>query len=89
MQFRPAFVFFALGSIFSGAAMSQPAAPAENVASQPEANPERVVCRLERPTGSQIPTKICKSAALWELEHEQSRKMMQDAQQRTGSTHAH
>jgi hypothetical protein len=53
---------------------------------KPEADPNRKVCKQERPMGSLIPTRTCKTAAQWENERENSRKMVQDMQQRTGST---
>ncbi len=70
------------------AAAAAPATPAANAKGQQaaEADPDRKVCKQERPVGSLIPTRICKTAAQWELEREISRKTMQDLQQRTGST---
>ncbi|WP_210853948.1 hypothetical protein [Ideonella alba] len=65
---------------------SHVAAATADSASQPSNDPDRMVCRYERPTGSKIPTKTCKTAGMWEYESQQSRKMVQDAQQRTGQT---
>lgn len=71
------------------------AAPAASAASTPAAktaaagaaaDQDRVVCRTERPMGSLIPKRICKTVAQWDAERESSRKMMQDLQQRTGAT---
>jgi hypothetical protein len=86
MHFRSIIAIFALASTVSGAAVSQTAAPTAAAASQPEGEPDRIVCKLEQPTGSKIPAKVCKTAATWEWERERSRKMVQDAQQWTGST---
>lgn len=76
----------------SGHALSQTPPPeaaasaAVAAAPAPASGPDRMVCKFDTPTGSRIPTKVCKTAAAWEWESEQSRKMIQDAQQRTGST---
>jgi hypothetical protein len=66
------------------ASKALPPAPAASVSAAADA--DRKICRQERPMGSLIPTRICKTAAQWESEREQSRKMIQDMQQRTGST---
>lgn len=68
-------------------ATAQVAAATADTASQPATGPDRMVCRYDRPTGSKIPVKTCKTAAMWEYESEQSRKMVQDAQQRTGQSY--
>lgn len=60
------------------AAAAAPAAPAEA---------DRKICKNEKPVGSQIPKRICKTAAEWEADREAARKMMQDMQQRTGTTY--
>jgi hypothetical protein len=58
-----------------------------NSAESTQPDPNRTVCKLEKPIGSVIPTRICKTAAQWQAERENSRKFMQDLQQRTGATH--
>jgi uncharacterized protein (DUF2342 family) len=65
-------------------AASTPAATA--AAATAAADADKPVCKTERPMGSLIPKRVCKTAAQWEAEREQSRKMIQDMQQRTGST---
>lgn len=68
------------------AAAQAASAPAETTAAAP-ADADRKICRTERAVGSLIPSRVCKTAAQWEAEREQSRKMLQDMQQRTGSTY--
>jgi hypothetical protein len=52
------------------------------------ADPQRMVCKLEVPTGSLIKNRVCKTALQWQDEREHSRKMMEDLQARTaGPTH--
>lgn len=51
--------------------------------SSPQSDPDRTVCKLEKPIGSNIPTRTCKTAAQWQQERDNSRKFMQDMQ-RTG-----
>ena len=70
-------------------AASAPAATAAATAAAATAaaDADKPVCKTERPMGSLIPKRICKTAAQWEAEREQSRKMIQDMQQRTGSTY--
>jgi hypothetical protein len=68
-------------------AASAPAAAATTAAAAP-AEADKMICKSERPMGSLIPKRICKTAAQWDAEREQSRKMLQDMQQRTGSTGA-
>jgi hypothetical protein len=67
-------------------AASAPAAATTAAAAPAEA--DKMICKSERPMGSLIPKRICKTAAQWDAEREQSRKMLQDMQQRTGSTGA-
>ncbi len=68
----------------------EPTAAKADAKAQPAAtqaaDADRMVCKQERPVGSLIPTRVCKTAAQWENEREQSRQMMQNMQQRTGST---
>lgn len=69
------------------AAASAPAAQAKaQAAGANESDPERQVCKTERAVGSLIPSRVCKTAAQWKQESEASRKLVQDLQQRTGST---
>ena len=69
------------------------AAAAPAAASAPVATPtaaadaDKQVCKTEKPMGSLIPKRICKTALQWEAEREQARKLMQDAQQRTGTSY--
>ena len=79
---------FIFASALSASAVAQTASEVvvSAAASQPGANPDRIVCHFEQETGSKIPKKICKTAAAWEWDRERSLKMIQDAQQRTGST---
>jgi len=86
----------ALLSTAAAAALAQGSATAEankapaaaQSASAPAAtsDAEKTICRNEKPMGSLIPKRVCKTAAQWDAEREQARKMMQDMQQRTGST---
>jgi len=63
---------------------AQPAgSQAANGAESSQPDPNRTVCKLEKPIGSVIPARICKTAAQWQEERENSRKFIQD-RQRTG-----
>lgn len=73
----------ALAAAGNASAQKATAATAETSA----ADPDRVICRVERPTGSKIGTKICKRASVWEEEREASRRLMENAQQRTGTAY--
>jgi hypothetical protein len=94
MQFRAILVAnFVLASVLSASAVAQAASDAAAAVSQPSSaaspsgeNPDRIVCHFEQETGSKIPKRLCKTAAAWELDRERSLKLIQDAQQRTGST---
>ncbi len=80
-------LILALGATTAFAAEPAPAGPSSaQMASNAESDPNRKICKRERPMGSLIPKNICKTAAQWDKEREDSRKMMQDMQQRTGST---
>jgi hypothetical protein len=71
-------------SMAEGAAA--PADAAKPTAAAADSEGSKMICKREKPMGSLIPTRICKTAAQWQADREQSRKMMQDMQQRTGST---
>lgn len=88
MKARHLITALLLATMAGAAAANTPAAAAEPVkaASAADAEANRKICRQEKPVGSQIPKRICKTAAEWEEDREQARKMMQDLQQRTGST---
>jgi hypothetical protein len=60
---------------------------AGSVAAGSTADPNRKICKLEKPIGSNISTRTCKTAAEWQYEHDRSQKFMQDMQQRTGARH--
>lgn len=77
----------AQGSRAAEAAPAASAPAATAAAATAAADADKPVCKTERPMGSLIPKRICKTAAQWEAEREQSRKMIQDMQQRTGSTY--
>jgi hypothetical protein len=79
-------VIFASALCAAMAAQAASDASVAAAASQPVANADRIVCHFEQDTGSKIPKRICKTAEAWELERERSLKLIQDAQQRTGST---
>ena len=76
----------AQGSSAADAASPDGGAASESPAATAAADADMPVCKTERPMGSLIPKRVCKTAAQWEAEREQSRKMIQDMQQRTGST---
>lgn len=70
-------------------AAPSPAAGASQVAEGSAADDkdkDRMICKNERPMGSLIPTRVCKTAAQRAAERDDARKAVQDLQQRTGST---
>jgi hypothetical protein len=79
--------FCAHSAMANEPASAQPEQAKAPPAADPASDANRKICRQEKPMGSLIPTRVCKTAAQWEEAREQSRKMMQDMQQRTGSTY--
>lgn len=62
------------------------AASASQVADGTPDDKDRMICKNERPVGSLIPTRVCRTAAQRAAERDDARKLMQDTQQRTGSS---
>ena len=59
-------------------------APSTVVADDAENN--KVICKREAQVGSLIASRICKTAAQWQLDRDNARKTVGDLQQHTGST---
>ena len=47
-------------------------------------DPDRIICRRHKPTGSRISEKICMTARQWQQASEDSRNMLDKAQRTTG-----
>jgi invasion protein IalB len=59
---------------------------APSTAAADDADGRKVICKREAQVGSLIATRVCKTAAVWQLERENAQKMIGDMQQHTGST---
>lgn len=53
------------------------------VASDADKDPERVICRDDINTGTRIPRKICKTAAEWETDAEETREINKNLERDT------
>lgn len=49
-------------------------------------DPERIVCRRHKPTGSRISEKICMTARQWQQASDDSSRMLDKAQRTTGTS---
>ncbi len=45
-----------------------------------EGDPDRIVCKREKETGSRLVSRTCKTAREWELERERNQEAMRNAQ---------
>jgi len=83
-------VFFSGCSTDSGAKKSAAAAPTQDgeylSASDARSDPDRIICRRHKPTGSRISEKICMTARQWHQMTEDSRRTLDKAQRTTGGT---
>ena len=67
--------------IATGCASSPDTASASNSASTAiEGDPDRIVCRREKETGSRLASRTCKTAAEWEQERLDNQDAMRNAQ---------
>ena len=84
-------VVFASGcSTDSGAKKSAAANPAEEgeylSATDARKDPDRIICRRHKPTGSRISEKICMTARQWQQASDDTRRSLDKAQGQTGGT---
>ena len=84
-------VVFASGcSTDSGAKKSAAANPAQEgeylSAADARKDPDRIVCRRHKPTGSRISEKICMTARQWQQASDDTRRSLDKAQGQTGGT---
>ena len=49
-------------------------------------DPDRIICRRHKPTGSRISEKICMTARQWQQQTEDTQRTLDRAQRRTGGT---
>jgi len=64
----------------SAAASADPAAEGEYLsASDARKDPERIICRRHKPTGSRISEKICMTARQWQQASDDSRSVLDKA----------
>ena len=84
-------MLFASGcSTDSGAKKSAAANPASEgeylSAADARKDPDRIICRRHKPTGSRISEKICMTARQWQQMTEDTRRTLDKAQGQTGGT---
>ena len=74
----------------SGAKKSTAANPAEEgeylSATDARKDPDRIICRRHKPTGSRISEKICMTARQWQQASDDTRRSLDKAQGQTGGT---
>lgn len=51
-----------------------------------EPDPDKVICKVDRTTGSSISERVCKKRSLWELEKEAAKRNLQDRRMNTDPT---
>ena len=51
-------------------------------------DPDRIICRRHKPTGSRISEKICMTARQWQQARDDSRRALDKAQRETGGLEA-
>lgn len=56
-------------------------------ANQPD--PDRKICKLEKPIGSNIPARTCKTAAEWQADRERARELMTNLQDQNRAAGGH
>lgn len=49
-------------------------------------DPDRIICRRHKPTGSRISEKICMTARQWQQQTDDSARVLEKAQRTTGGT---
>ena len=85
-----ALVFAGGCSTDSGAKKSAAAAPTQEgdylSAADARSDPDRIICRRHKPTGSRISEKICMTARQWQQMTDDSRRTLDKAQRTTGGT---
>jgi hypothetical protein len=86
-------IVFAGGcSTDSGAKKSAAANPAAETeylsAADVRKDPDRVICRRHKPTGSRISEKICMTARQWQQASDETQRGLEKAQRTTGGTQA-
>lgn len=52
-------------------------------AKTPANDPDRIVCRTENPTGSNIPSRVCHTARQWDESQAGGQKMLNDMNQQS------
>ena len=77
-------------STTGGSKASAGKAPAEDPGSLTSADvykdPDRIICRRERPTGSRISEKVCMTARQWYQANEETRRALDKAQRSARGT---
>ena len=69
------------------AAAANPAAESEYLsAADARKDPDRVICRRHKPTGSRISEKICMTARQWQQMTAETQRGLEKAQRTTGGT---
>jgi len=82
-------VIFAAGcSTDSGAKKSAAASPTQEgeylSAADARSDPDRIICRRHKPTGSRISEKICMTASQWRQMTDDTQRALDKAQRTTG-----
>ncbi len=85
-----AMVFSGGCSTDSGAKKSAAASPAQEAeylsAADARKDPDRIICRRHKPTGSRISEKICMTARQWQTMTDDTKRVLDRAQRQTGGT---
>jgi hypothetical protein len=61
------------------ACASSPDAASEGTSAAVEGDPDRMICRREKDTGSRLSSRTCKTAREWEEERERNQEAMRNA----------
>lgn len=51
-------------------------------------DPDRVICKRQKPTGSRISEKVCLTARQWQAASNESQRVLDQAQRTTGGTNS-
>ncbi len=86
----PVIAFAGGCSTDSGAKKSASAGPAQEAeylsAAEVRKDPDRIICRRHKPTGSRISEKICMTAKQWRTMTDDTQRVLDRAQRQTGGS---
>ena len=66
----------AICAVISGTAWAEEATDSKS-------DPNRIICKTEKPIGSNIPTRVCMTAAERDRQREQSQELMREVKRKT------